>query len=720
MPQRFTTRIMHLLTRRDYQPLKRRALARTLNVPDDQYKAFCQALELLYRQNRIVFGPAGTISLPHAANRLTGTFQATSGGFGFVKPDIPIAQGDIYIPAGESLDAVTGDSVIVHVFTRGKRDGQTSYGGRIIEILARGETRIVGTLTRQGKQWFVQPDGKKITELVAVDDPGAKNARSGDKVHVEILDYPTQGYYANGVIIERLGKSGTSATELKAVIRRYRLADKFSRTALNDTRQAVSNFDPAAAIAQDRREDIRNQTIVTIDPVDARDFDDAISLRKLPQDNWLLGIHIADVAYFVDEGTHLDQEARLRGNSVYLPQHVVPMLPEQLSNSLCSLQQDQDRFVKSAYIKLDNKGHVLSTRFANSVIRSTQRLTYEDADLILDGKTSGFDSRIVRFVKKMAQLARILQKRRRRDGMLTLELPKAELVYDDKGYAIDARPESTSFSHTIIEMFMLEANEAVARLFDSFNMPFLRRVHPEPDSLAGGDTARVIKLCGYVIPKNINRKGLQDLLASVRGKPESFIINLAVLKSLQRAEYSPTPLGHYALASDHYCHFTSPIRRYPDLAIHRLLGAYLDGRLRRSTINEFPDYDQLMELGKHCSQTEKNAEDAENDLRTVKMLQMLAKRLGEEFDAVVTTVTNFGVFVQIERFLFEGLVSAQDINRHVATQSGKGRRGRKRYLHRTRPGKFTDTCPYQIGQELRVRIAAVNIPGRLLDLVPVN
>ena len=726
MPKRFTQRIMRVLTREDYKGLRARDLARALRVPDEERGIFSEAVEQLKRDGKLVVGGRGVVGLPEIADQVVGTFQASSKGFGFIRPDTAMAQGDLYIPAGESLDAISGDKVVANVTRRGTRDGQRRYAGRIVEVLNRRETQFVGTLRREKKQWFVQPDGKLLTEVIAVDDPGAKNAKSGDKVVVEVLSFPNQNYYANGVIIERLGKSGTSATELKGVIKRYKLDDKFSHSSLRETRQAVDGFIVADEIARKgpaQREDIRDQAIITIDPKDARDFDDAISIKRLPHGHWKLGVHIADVSHFVKPGGHLDKQAQLRGTSVYLPQHVIPMLPELLSNGVCSLQEGQDRLVKSAYIKLDENGRVLGTRFANSVIRSTLRLTYEDVDHILDGKKGGFDKRIISLIGKMEELAQILQKRRRKMGMLEMELPKAELIYDEHGRVIDAQPESTSFSHTMIEMFMVEANEAVARLLDSIKVPFLRRVHPEPDSLAAGEMSKVIKLCGYIIPKDVDRIGIQKLLASARGKPESFIINLAILKSMQKAEYSPATIGHYALASLHYCHFTSPIRRYPDLTVHRLLQAWLDGSLTEKTVSDFAVFDKMEELGAHCSERERNAGSAEDDLRTVKLLQMLSRHIGDDVMGVVTTITNFGVFVQLEKYLFEGLMTAEDISRQLsAARHGKKKKSFTRNSRHSRNQKggrrrFIDTCPYKPGQEIRVRIAGVNVPGRTLDLI---
>ena len=481
MPDRFTSRILRLLTRADYVPLKERQLARALNIPDDDYIAFRESLRQLRQEGQIVYGAKNTITLPNMAKRIVGTYEQTSKGFGFIRPDVKTAQGDLFIPQGSNLDAVSGDRVVARVQQQGKRDGKMKLIGYIVEVLERAQTQVVGTLVQEGNIWIVQPDGRAMTERITVDDPGAKNCRPGDKVLVEILSFPSKDYYAHGVILEKLGKSGTSKAELLGVIRRFNLLDKFSRKALQETRASIGRFNPDDL---DGREDIRNKVIITIDPVDARDFDDAISIEQTPDGLWELGVHIADVSHFVTSGGQLDQETYQRGTSVYLPGQVIPMLPELLSNGVCSLQQDQDRFVKSAYIRLDDDGAVQGTRFANSVMRSTRRLTYEDADRILAGDRLHYDQRVLDLLDRMNTLARIIYRRRVAAGMLEMELPKAELIYDANGHVIDARPESTTFSHKMIEMFMVEANEAVARLLDGLNVPFLRRIHPEPDSLS--------------------------------------------------------------------------------------------------------------------------------------------------------------------------------------------------------------------------------------------
>ena len=313
------TRIMRLLGRRDYQPLKQRPLARSLNIPDSDYNAFVEAIKRLRAQSQLVIGPGQHIALPRMSNRFIGTFESTSRGFGFVRPEQAALEGDLFIPPGECLDAISGDRVVARVISRGQASGMARLHGRIVEVLERGQNEVVGTLLRQGRNWLVQPDGRGMTELVAVDDPSAKDAQPGDKLRVEIVKYPTTDSRAEGVILEVLGKSGEASAELTGILRRYNLPEKFSRSALQQARQAAQKFEALPDPQQPGREDIRSDTVITIDPTDARDFDDAISLEQLPKGHWLLGVHIADVATFVKDDSHLDQEARQRANSAYLP-----------------------------------------------------------------------------------------------------------------------------------------------------------------------------------------------------------------------------------------------------------------------------------------------------------------------------------------------------------------------------------------------------------------
>ena len=384
------------------------------------------------------------------------------------------------------------------------------------------------------------------------------------------------------------------------------------------------------------------------------------------------------------------------------------MLPEVLSNGICSLQPDQKRFAKSVYITYDTKGKVLGSEFDNSIICSKKRLTYLEADAILKGHAEGYPGEVVALLKDMETLARVIEKRREKNGMLHLDLPETELIYDDDGNVIDAEPADDSYPHTMIEMFMVEANEAVAGLLDRFGVPFMRRIHPEPDALTTKNLGRFVRVCGLKIPRHLDRAAMQDLLATVKGTPLSYAVNMTILRSMQKAEYSPLHIGHFALASTHYCHFTSPIRRYADLLVHRLIDCYVKGRLNKIGLEEVLTEGDLIEIGKHITFTELQAADAEKELKTVLILQMLSERVGQEMDVVVSGLTNFGVFVQCTKFGIEGMIEPGDLGLDEW-----------KYDERTQAvvGKWSGESVH-LGQAMKVRIAAVNVPARHLFLAP--
>ena len=777
MPQSISEQILDFLRRPEYRPLKPRRLARAMRIDDSRYREFRSALRDLSQRGQIALGGGGALALPASSGSVVGLFQAHRRGFGFVIPETPTSHGDLFIPPGAEADAQDGDTVLCRVRAAGRRHGRPVYSGQVVRIVRRGSTTAVGRLHHLGGRWLVQPDGDALRQPIQVGDISAKGARSGDQVVVEILEFPTALMPARGVIVECLGAHGQPGIDVLSIIRRHGLPDHFSAVALAEARSAAA----AVSIEDElhRRLDLREELLITIDPPDARDFDDAISLRRLdqpatlPPENadgppiirrrrrsesrgragrsaagaatdadqtagavWELGVHIADVSRFVAAGTALDAEARERGTSVYFPRHVVPMLPEILSNGVCSLQEGQPRLCKSVFIQLDADGRPVATRFANSVVRSSCRLTYEQAQAAIDGAAGEIPHAVVTLLRELDELARVIRQRRLRQGMLVLDLPEIDLVLDDSDRVIDARPTDASFTHTIIEMFMVEANEAVARELTRRGVTFLRRVHPEPEARSLESLVRFLRTVGVSLSRRPSRSDLQRVLSDIRGQSSAGVVNLAVLKAMAQAIYAPGDEGHYALASDCYCHFTSPIRRYPDLHIHRLLEACVlapqaDGkprkapsRSRRPAARRIPhdeptlfdiDSDEppadrpdasVAALGRHCSLTERRAQEAERELRLVKVLEFLGRHVGESFDGVVTAMTKSGLFVQHPRFLVDGIVDMADLpdDRWELNETRSALEGR-------RSGRR-----FRLGDTIRVQIAQVDVPRRLLTL----
>ena len=698
MAEIFKKQIIKLLKHDDYLPQKLSQLAKSMGVSSEDYPQFKEAFNQLRQAGRVVIGARNLVSLPSLSGQIVGTFRANPKGFGFIMPLEPNSHGDLFISPSDKADAMTGDIVMAKVKRKGKRGGEIRYSGEIIEILERAHNKFVGTLVKHPESWLVEPDGKSFFDPISVDDISAKGAKAKDKVVVEIISYPTEKYLARGVIVEVLGKAGKYATEIKSIIRQYHLPGEFDSECLKQARRAADRFSPEAL---NGRQDITDKVIITIDPPDAKDFDDAISIEKDADGHWVLGVHIADVSSFVTPDSPLDVEARSRGNSAYLPGRTIPMLPEILSNGICSLQPNQKRYAKSAYLTYDRDANIISRSFANSVINSSQRLTYVQADRILKGHTKGASPEVIKLLKDMETVSRAIENRRRNNGMLHLDLPETELVMDKSGRVVDVRPADDSYPHTMIEMFMVEANDAVAALLDRLNVPFMRRIHPEPDALSMKNLAKLVRAFGFTLPRNPDRKVIQDLLARVKDADCSFAVNLAVLRSFEKAQYAPLNIGHFALASTHYCHFTSPIRRYADLMVHRALERHLRGK---SALKE--QEQSLAEAGKHITFTEQRAEDAERELTTVLTLQMLTGKIGEEIDCVITGMASFGVFAQSKKYGVEGLIRMEDL-------------GSDRWQYDAKAqcivGERSGTN-IRLGQAVKARIVSVNVPARQLNV----
>ncbi len=628
-----------------------------------------------------------------------GVFRRHDQGYGFVRPIGSKAgdrSADIFITAQETGDAATGDTVRVKVGRERNRQGKAS--GRIEEIVERNTHRFVGTYFETGGAALVQVDGTLFSQPISVGDPGAKNAKPDDKVVFEMLRFPTYWQSGEGVIVEVLGARGTPGVDTLSIIREFNLPEAFEDDAIEDARRQAEAFDEEEI---GERTDLREKTVVTIDPVDARDFDDAISLEKLENGNWLLGVHIADVAHFVRAKSPLDREARERGTSVYLPDRVIPMLPEVISNGLASLQPDRVRFVKTAFLEFTPEGVRTSTELANAAILSKRRFTYEEVDEFLADRgpwKEKLTPEVFRLLGDMHSLAMTLRGRRMNRGALELTMQEVKVDLDKDGRVSGAHRTVNTESHQIIEEFMLAANMAVAEEIAKAEWHFLRRIHQAPDPRKLKLLETFVESLGLKAEGLESRFELQRLLKEVHGKPEEQAVNYALLRSLQRARYSPEEEGHYALASDCYCHFTSPIRRYPDLTIHRLFDALLSGRKPRN------DFDEMASLGEHCSDRERRAEAAERELTKVKLMHFLADRIGEELDAVVTGVEEFGLFAQGIEFPAEGMIhvsSLADDYYHFdrSTHTLEGRRGNR----------------FRLGDPVRVSVARVDVERRELD-----
>lgn len=698
-------RILKFIQTRGYTPRQIGELAEAMDIGAEEQGSFHDACKALMKSGRVVLGAGNALLLAEPPSRIVGIFRGNPRGFGFVVPDSPTAHGDLYIPSGATGGAITGDTVSARVLNRGKRGGKMLYEGRILAVLNRGQSRFVGELQQRLNRWLVIPDGNTLHAPIVVADVGAKNARAGDQVVVEILRYPDERQEARGVLVKVLGRRGEPSVDTQSIIEQYGFAQEFGAEALAEAHRAGESFDPDSSAKE--RLNLSDRTVITIDPADARDFDDAISLECRKDGTCELGVHIADVSHFVPPGSALDEEARARSNSVYLHRTVLPMLPEVLSNGVCSLQERELRLTKSVFITYDPAGSVLGARFADSVIRSTKRLTYEQAGAILDGRAGRTSAKVVTLLKQMDDLARRIRARRLQQGMIVLDLPEVEPIHDDEGRVIGVRPADNHFSHTIIEMFMVEANEAVARLMAEHKVPALRRIHEDPDDIADGNLHRFLKALGHDLPRNADRFDLQKLLDEVRGKPEGFAVHFAVLRSMNQAEYSPRMVGHFALASAHYCHFTSPIRRYPDLTVHRLVSAYLHGGFAEGKRRKrLPSEEELARVGSLCSAHERRAEAAERELTLLTILRLLEKRIGDVLPGVVVGVANMGVFVQLEEYRIEGLLRFENIRDdwwEVDVQRGRvigQRSGRE----------------IRVGQTLQVQIVRIHLPSRQMEL----
>jgi ribonuclease R len=738
--------LAHVLAAK-YQPVKPRVIAKQLKLPSEQHKALKLAIKRLAKAGKLTYGAGHLVRPPNksqvqspkskvqsgdpnpnfaaglaprspraqgareskpsrdreAKNIVIGTFRRTSKGFGFVRPQ-GAKRGDkstdVYIAAGATMDASDRDVVRVRLSrnqARG-RGGMLRQAGEIVEIIERDTHRFVGVYKDRGGSSYVDVDGKVFAQSVPVGDPGAKGASVGDKVVIEMVRFPTHQHAGEAVIVEVLGQRGAPGVDTLSIIREFALPEEFSEDVLEDARAQADAFDESIG----NRLDLTGDTTITIDPVDARDFDDAVSLTRLENGHWKLSVHIADVAHFVHARSPLDREARERGTSVYLPDRVIPMLPEVISNNLASLQPNKVRYTLSALMEFTPAGAYIGGDVKRSAINSDRRFTYEEVDDFLADREAWrkkLPPNVWQLVSNMHELAMILRGRRLERGAIELTLPEVKIDLDKRGEVTGAHLVKNTESHQMIEEFMLAANECVARMLAQTGLNFLRRVHEPPELRKLQALTTFVRELGIECDSLESRFEIKRVIAAVAGQPEEHAVNYAVLRSMQKAIYAPSDEGHFALAKEHYCHFTSPIRRYPDLTVHRMIEALARGK------KPVDDLERMIMLGEHCSDREQRAAAAERELNKVKLLSYLAKRVGETLDAIITGVEDFGLFAQGVKLPAEGLIHidtlGDDFYRYDSTtHSLEGHRSGNRY---------------RLGDLIRVQVARVDIDRRELD-----
>lgn len=700
-------KIIGFMNEAAYKPMKFSELAVMLDVPPEERKELAEILDSLERDGAVFRTNKDRYGLPERMNLITGRIQGNERGYGFLIPDGGLFE-DVFIPADGMAGAMHNDRVVARITARGGTDKHAE--GEVIRILKRSVEKVVGTYERGRYFGFVVPDDRRIPGDVFIPADETNGAKPGDKVVAEIVRWPDTRRNAEGRIVEVLGESGQAGIDILSVIKAYGLKESFPEAVI---RQADAIPEKINEKMMKGRRDLRRLRMVTIDGEDAKDLDDAVSVQKLPDGGYRLGVHIADVSYYMTEGSPLDCEALERGTSVYLVDRVIPMLPPKLSNGVCSLNPHEDRLAFTVMIDLDNKGKVIAHDIFESVINVNERMTYTNVSKLLeahDNELGGESSLVERYgylledFRLMKELAMILHKKREARGAIDFDFPEAKIILDDKGKPVEIKKYEITIANRIIEEFMLVCNETVAEHFHWAGIPFVYRIHEEPESEKITAFAKFSKNLGYPVKgiRKIHPKSLQDVLRRVKGSREETVVSTAMLRSLAKARYSDENMGHFGLAAKFYCHFTSPIRRYPDLIIHRLMKEELKGKFTDEREAEL--LKKLPEIARICSERERAADEAERETEDIKKVEFMEDKVGKTFDAVVSGVTSFGMFVELDNTV-EGLVgiSSMDDDYYIYDEKNYcliGERTKKRY---------------RIGDEVRVILVRADVRARRLD-----
>jgi ribonuclease R len=694
----FESRVTH--------PASGRELIQLLKIPREARVTFRRVLHRLVAEGTLVQVRGHQYALPGRADQVVGTLTMNPGGYGFVVPDHPgEGEGDVYIAAPNLFDAMHGDRVSTRV--EGRRD-QRRREGKITRVIERGQGTLVGRVdVDRGGRIRVVPHDKRIVQDIQVLSADAHGANTGDMVAVEITRWPTASHPPLGRVVEVFGPLDQPGVDTRVIIRKHGLPDAHSEQAVLEATRLGERVE---ARDLEGRTDFRSWPTVTIDGEDARDFDDAITLEQLPDGHFWLGVHIADVAHYVREGTALDQDAYDRATSVYFPERAIHMFPAELATGLCSLKPNVDRLVQSCLMEVDGVGHVVRYEIHDGVIHSDARMTYTAVNAIITDRDPAELARyesLVPLFMRMRDLFVVLNQRRHGRGSIDFDLPEAKLVLDDEGLVADITQAKRNVAHRLIEEFMLLANQTVAGHLERNDMPALYRIHERPDPLKVAQFEEFVSSLGYSLsaePGGVRPRDFQQLIERIAGLPVERPIALLMLRTMSQARYSPDNVGHFGLAAPTYTHFTSPIRRYPDLVVHRLLREVRHGApdaQRREALVE-----QMPEIGRHTSERERRAMDAERELVQWKKVRFMADKVGEQYDGYVTGVSAFGLFVELIEHFVEGLVHvstlADDYYRFVDTAH---------VLKGERSGKL-----FRLGDRIRVQVVRVDTERRQVDL----
>jgi len=651
--------ILEFIREKSDHPMKMKEMAKALSIPNPQYPEFRQVVKSLLQSGELVKLKRGRIGLARELNLVVGKISITRGGTGFVTRDDAADKEDILIPTGSLGTAMDGDKVMVRD-TGSTGDRRT---GAVVRVVERADRNIVGVFHKGRYFSYVTPDNPRIHRDIYVPIAHSEKAREGEKVVCRLTLWDDPHINPEGEVTERIGFPGEPGVDMLTVIKTFNLPEEFPDEVLDEAERASARLDQ---IDSEDRVDLSKECIYTIDPADAKDHDDAVSVERTAR-GYRLGVHIADVSHYVEPGSALDKEAFERGNSVYLPGMVIPMLPEVLSNDVCSLKPNRRRLAHSVTIDFDRKGKMVRWKLQNTLIKSIAKLSYEEVQDFFDngiprGRGAARIERVAENLTAARELAHILSKRRFADGSLDFDLPESKITLNEKGEVISLSNRIRLESHRLVEEFMLAANQAVALEMFRHGQQFLYRVHDRPDMEKLESFAAMVGKLGYrfAVSPEMRPRDLARFLEQVKDKPEADFINELMLRSMKKAVYQRHNVGHFGLAFKHYTHFTSPIRRYPDLLVHRLLRATKNGKYTPAFASRVESV--IDHVGSHCSETERIAETAEREAVKVKQVQFMAQHVGDEFLGIISGVMGFGFFVRLDDLGAEGLVRVSTID----------------------------------------------------------